>query len=135
VQRVHSVTVVSIRIAKRKLSCWLTAIKEQVVEMAINGSAIHDSSRVLKTNKNTVLSTLKKSSGIVQVNPNFQALNPEGNLAMRLVCDEAEMDEQRSFVDNKANQRWLWYAVDHAANTVLAWIFMLNYRFNPPPPI
>jgi transposase-like protein len=35
-------------------------IKEQVVEMAINGSGIHDSARVLKINKNTVFSTLKK---------------------------------------------------------------------------
>ncbi|WP_366944994.1 IS1 family transposase, partial [Methylobacter sp.] len=26
------------------------------------------------------------------------------------------MDEQWSFVGNKSNQRWLWYAVDHATN-------------------
>jgi transposase-like protein len=36
-------------------------IKEQVVEMAINGSGIRDTARVLKINKNTVISTLKKS--------------------------------------------------------------------------
>jgi transposase-like protein len=35
-------------------------IKEQVVEMAISGSGIHDTARVLKINKNTVISTLKK---------------------------------------------------------------------------
>jgi len=35
-------------------------IKEQVVEMAINGSGIRDTARVLKINKNTVISTLKK---------------------------------------------------------------------------
>ena len=23
----------------------------------------------------------------------------------------------------KSNQRWLWYAVDHATNTVLAYVF------------
>ncbi len=23
---------------------------------------------------------------------------------------------------NKANQRWLWYAIDHAANTLLAYV-------------
>jgi len=33
------------------------------------------------------------------------------------------MDEQWSFVGNKANQRWLWYAVDHVTNTVLATVF------------
>jgi transposase-like protein len=36
-------------------------IKAQVVEMAINGSGIRDTARVLKINKNTIISTLKKS--------------------------------------------------------------------------
>ena len=36
---------------------------------------------------------------------------------------EAELDEQWSYVGNKSNQRWLWYAVDHATNTVLAYMF------------
>ncbi len=35
-------------------------IKEQIVEMAINGSGVRDTARVLKINKNTVISTLKK---------------------------------------------------------------------------
>jgi len=35
-------------------------MKEQIVEMAINGSGILDTARVLKINKNTVISTLKK---------------------------------------------------------------------------
>ena len=38
-----------------------TGIKEQVVDMAINGSGIRDTARVLKINKNTVIRTLKKS--------------------------------------------------------------------------
>nr|WP_061509286.1 IS1 family transposase [Endozoicomonas montiporae] len=40
-----------------------------------------------------------------------------------LVCQEAELDEQWSYVHDKSNQRWLWYAVDHATNTVLAYVF------------
>jgi transposase-like protein len=36
-------------------------IKEQIVEMAINSSGIRDTARVLKINKNTVISTLKKT--------------------------------------------------------------------------
>jgi transposase-like protein len=35
-------------------------IKARVVEMAINGSGIRDTARVLKINKNTIISTLKK---------------------------------------------------------------------------
>ena len=36
-------------------------VKEQVVEMALNGSGVRDTVRVLKISKGTVLSTLKKS--------------------------------------------------------------------------
>jgi len=39
------------------------------------------------------------------------------------ICEEAELDEQWSFVGNKANQRWLWLAVDRATNTVLVFVF------------
>jgi IS1 family transposase len=52
-------------------------------------------------------------------------LSTETPLEVRLerVCDAAELDEQWSFVGNKSNQRWLWHAVDHATNTVLAYVF------------
>jgi len=39
------------------------------------------------------------------------------------LVDEAELDEQWSFVGRKSNPRWLWHAVDHATNTVLAYVF------------
>ena len=32
------------------------------------------------------------------------------------------MDEQWSFVQKKENQRWLWHAVDHNTNTVIAFV-------------
>jgi transposase-like protein len=38
-------------------------VKEQAVEMAINGSGIRDTARVLKISKNTVIRTLKKRVG------------------------------------------------------------------------
>lgn len=31
------------------------------------------------------------------------------------------MDEMWSFVSRKANQRWLWHAIDHATGQVLAY--------------
>ncbi len=51
-----------------------------------------------RSTKNTVINTLKKSSCIIQVNPNVQVLNAEENLAVRLelACEEAEIDEQWS---------------------------------------
>ncbi len=36
-------------------------IKEKVIDMALNGSGIRDTARVLKINTNTVMGTLKKS--------------------------------------------------------------------------
>ena len=42
---------------------------------------------------------------------------------LKRVCEEAELDEQWSFVGKKSNPRWLWYAVDHETNIVLAYVF------------
>ena len=39
-------------------------VKEQAVDMAINGSGIRDTARVLNINKNTVIRTLKKSQHV-----------------------------------------------------------------------
>lgn len=38
-------------------------------------------------------------------------------------CEEAELDEMWSFVGSKANQRWLWHAIDHRTGEVLAYVF------------
>ena len=60
----------------------------------------------------------------MQVNPKLFELNADGGLEVRLeAACEVEMDEQWSYVGNTSNQRWLWYAVDHATNTVLAYVF------------
>jgi len=42
---------------------------------------------------------------------------------VELVCEEAELDEQWSFVGKKSNQRWLWLAIDHKTSKVLAFVF------------
>ena len=44
---------------------------------------------------------------------------------MRLepACEIAELDEQWSYVGNKANQRWLWLAIVHVTGVVLAYVF------------
>ncbi len=55
------------------------------------------------------------------MNPNFQG--KEISVRVECLCTEAELDEQWSFVGKKSNQRWLWHAVDHATNTVLAFVF------------
>jgi len=52
-------------------------VKEQAVEMAINSSGIRDTDRVLKINKNTVISTLKKSGQTCPGEPEFSYPKPK----------------------------------------------------------
>ena len=47
-------------------------IKKQVIEMAINGSGIRDTARVLHINKNTVIATLKKKASSKKSVGSFQ---------------------------------------------------------------
>ena len=37
--------------------------------------------------------------------------------------DTVEADEMWSFVQNKDNQRWLWYAIDKETRAILAFVF------------
>jgi insertion element IS1 protein InsB len=37
--------------------------------------------------------------------------------------EAAEVDEMWSFVKSKAQQRWLWHAIDHLTGVVLAYAF------------
>ena len=60
----------------------------------------------------------------MQVHPKLTELSANSGLEVRLeAACEAEMDEQWSYVGNKSNQRGLWYAIDHATNIVLAYVF------------
>jgi transposase-like protein len=40
---------------------WLDSVKQQIVDMCINGSGIRDTARVLKVSATTVITTIKKS--------------------------------------------------------------------------
>ena len=51
------------------------------------------------------------------------SLNSNTEVTFQKGCDEAKLDEQWSFVQNKSNQRWLWVAIDHAIRIVLAYVF------------
>ncbi len=48
------------------------------------------------------------------------------NVPVQLVgefeASESELDEMWSFVQKKANQRWLWHAIDHQTGVVLAYV-------------
>ena len=42
---------------------WVPAVKRQIVNMALNGSGIRDTARVLGVSPTTVITTLKKKRG------------------------------------------------------------------------
>ena len=95
-------------------------VKEQIIEMTLNGSGVRDIGRVLPISKDTVTSVLKKT---LKTNPYFLTKDGTGQLE-ELEIEirfEGEMDEFRSFVQNKSNQRWTWYAIERNSGCILAW--------------
>ena len=104
--------------------------KEKVIDMSLNGSGIRDIARVLKISVNTVLNVLKLCIICIH-NVNDKFLNEMNSQEMKVVfCrgDEVEglnveMDEMWSYVENKGNQHWIWYAIDHKSGKILAYVF------------
>ena len=96
-------------------------IRHQVVDMAINGSGIRDTARVLRISPTTVIAILKKTSALQHVNPVF--LPSPRSRAIRVLPEHAvEVDEMWSFVEAKERARWLWHAIDHRTGRVLAYV-------------
>jgi hypothetical protein len=57
-----------------------------------------------------------KEAVLTLANPNTHTLSThEEGLSIELQrFSDAEMDKQWSYVGNKSEQRWLWYAIEHA---------------------
>jgi len=103
----------------------LPAVKQQIVDMTLNGSGVRDIVRVLRVSSATVINVLKKKEPAVkQVNARLlHTLDPrQVNVILRQV-EHAEMDEMWSFVGRKSQQRWLWHAIDHHTGQILAYVF------------
>ncbi|MEZ5452561.1 MAG: IS1 family transposase [Thiothrix sp.] len=80
-------------------------VVEKISDMAMNGSGVRDTGRVLGISVTTVIAHLKKLAP-----PSVSPLPFNGasdKAGIELVC---EMDEQWSYVGKKSQQRWLWYA-------------------------
>ncbi len=107
------------------LGC-LPEIESKVVDMALNGSGIRDTARVLDVAPPTVIKELKKKGPELEsVNHNIlnSIKNHEDIQVVISRCDESELDEMWSFVGNKSQQRWLWHAIDHQTGKILAYVF------------
>ncbi|WP_407644441.1 IS1 family transposase [Dongshaea marina] len=89
-------------------------MKEQIVEMALNGSGVRGTVRVLKVGINTVIRTFKKLNPI-QLTQDLDTLEDA-----QLIC---ELDEMWSYVGNKDEQVWLWLVVDSKRRKPIAHFF------------
>ena len=88
--------------------------------MVLNSSGISDISRVLEISKTTVIETIKaKAVNIRKIN--FDKVIDLSKITMLELS--VELDEQWSWVQNKANQRWLWAALDSQSGEIVAFVF------------
>ena len=102
----------------------LPVVKQQIVDMTLNGSGVRDIVRVLGVSSATVIDVLKKKEpAIKQVNERLlKSLDAaQFDVIIRQV-EDAEMDELWSFVGSKRQQRWLWHAIDHHTGSVFAYV-------------
>lgn len=107
---------------------WLSAIKEKIVDMAMNGSGIRDTSRVLSVSQGVVMATIKKGNSLSPINLSVLSPNDLAADSVDVVkVDEVEADEMWSFVQNKSNQRWLWHAISHETGEVLAYVIASHH--------
>jgi hypothetical protein len=82
------------------LGC-LPEIKSKVEDMALNGSGIRDTARVLEISPSTVIKELRiKGFELEYINRNVleNIKNPQDIQVVIKKCDEAELDEMWSFV-------------------------------------
>lgn len=101
---------------------YLPEVKQQISDMAMNGSGIRDTARVLKISPTTGTRGIKKklvilSKSTLSCSNRCRKLLQSG---MVVRVEEAEMDEMWSFVQSKKQQRWLWHAIAHHTGAVLA---------------
>ena len=104
---------------------YLLEVKQQIADMAVNGSGIRDTARVLRISPTTVIETLKKSPKLKAVNEaRLAQLETTQTIAHLCLLEdtEAELDQMWSFVGSKQPQRWLWHAVDHETGEGLAYV-------------
>ena len=79
-------------------------VPAKVISMAINGSGVRDTGRVLGISPNTVTNILRSQADkIKHVHPDIEQYQGDKNAQIQLcLADlEAEMDEQWSFVQSK----------------------------------
>ena len=107
-------------------------IKAKVFFLTVNGNGTRAISRLLSIAKDTVTDILRSfENDLWYVNYDYLNDKLEEGIDIDIVqVDEVEMDEMWSFVQNKSQQCWLWWAIDHNTGEPLAFHFGTRKHLN-----
>src|SRR2546421_12245121 len=85
----------------------LPAVKQRIVDMALNGRGIRETARVLGVRPTTVIETIKKKEPLIQQTNErlLQTLDPAQVEVMVHTEAAAEIDEMWSFVGSKSQKQ------------------------------
>ena len=99
--------------------------RSEIYFLTVNGNGVRATARILGIAIGTVISTLHSfEPSPWHVNRKYlENLNGEGVEVEIASATEAEMDEMWSFVHDKSQQYWLWWAIDHKTGVPLAFHF------------
>jgi IS1 family transposase/transposase-like protein len=100
-------------------------IRSEIYFQTINGSGVSAIARNLRVAKDTVISILRDfESSLWYVNHSYiEKINSNDSIVEIVSATESEMDEMWSFVHDKSQQYWLWWAIDHCTGEPLAFCF------------
>ena len=99
--------------------------RSRIFWLTVNGNGTRATARILNIAKDTVTDTLRSIEPYLwHVNYDYIHENNAGDISVEIVSvSEAEMDEMWSFVHDKSQQYWLWWAIDHNTGEPLAFCF------------
>ena len=95
-------------------------IDTQIIVQTLRAGGIRDIAKTLQISCVKVINTIKSKAATIK-KANWAHI-PDNTHAL-LVCVNAQLDEQWSFVGNKKNQRWLWVALCQYTGLILAFTF------------
>lgn len=73
--------------------------------------------RVLGISQNTMIAILKKAGQLPSINPRY--LRKRSQACHEVRVHAVELDEMWSYVGEKAQQCWLWQAMDHQTGEII----------------
>ena len=98
-------------------------IRSRIYFATVNGNGILSTARTLGISKNTVKKALKAIEPMLWY-ANFNYIEQHKDLEIDIVSvEEAEMDEMWSYIQNKKQECWLWWAIDHNTGEPLGFCF------------